>query len=152
MIIERIAELGYEFKPAPEILPGFPIRSAVRAGNLVFTSGQGPTYGGETIVGAVGDEVDLATAQTAAERCALNCLRAAATVVDLDKVVKVVKVLGFVNTSPGFIDTSGVINGCSYFLEKVFGDSGIAARTAVGGLVLPINISVEVEMVLEVEA
>jgi hypothetical protein len=103
------------------------------------------------IIGQVGAEVDLETAQKAAEYCAVNCLRAVGAVASIESVKRVVKVFGMVNTAPGFTDPSAVINGCSLFLEAVFGDDGVGVRTAVGGLVLPSNISVEVEMVVEVE-
>jgi len=148
MIIEKLAELGYTFEPAPlEILT---FHAATKIGNLVYTSGQIPSLNDTQIKGKVGDDVDLATAQKAAEICAFNCLRAIGAVADIESIVRVVKVLGMVNVAPGYNDTSSVINGASEFLTKVFGDKGFHARSAVG-LVLPSDWAVEVEMIVAVE-
>ncbi|HWH31877.1 MAG TPA: RidA family protein [Egibacteraceae bacterium] len=144
---DRLNELGYEYSPAPvEVLT---FHSAVRHGSLVYTSGQIPLLGDMAIKGKVGAEVDLGMAQKAAEICAFNCLRAVGAVCDIESVERVVKVLGMVNTAPGFNDTSSVINGCSEFLTRVFGDRGFHARSAVG-MVLPGDWAVEVEMVVAV--
>lgn len=149
MLAERLAELGYEFEPAPlVVLDRF--HAAVRSGNLVFTSGQIPVLGDLTIQGKVGDDVDLATAQKAAEICTVNCLRAVAAVADLESITQILKVVGMVNVADDFNDTSGVINGCSDFLRQLFGDIGLQhARSAVG-MVLPGNWAVEIEMVVAV--
>lgn len=144
----KLAELGYIYKPAPlEILT---FHSAVRIGNFVFTSGQIPNLDGIEIKGKVGGDIDLPTAQKAAEICAYNCLRAAGAVVDIESVKRAVKVLGLVNAADGFDKMSEVINGCSLFLRKVFGDNGGHARSAVGAS-LPSNWAVEVEMILSLE-
>jgi len=148
MIIERLAELGYTYEPASlEILT---FHSATRVGNLVFTSGQIPLLGDIAIKGKVGADIDLETAKKAAEICAFNCLRAAGAVVDVESITRVVKVFGMVNVAEGFDNTSEVINGASEFVQKVFGEKGGHARSAVG-MVLPSNWAVEVEMVLAVE-
>jgi enamine deaminase RidA (YjgF/YER057c/UK114 family) len=147
LIVERLKELGYSYEPAPlEVLI---FHAAVRTGNLVFTSGQIPSLGDVQIKGKVGADLDLETAQHAAEVCAYNCLRAAGSVVDIESIVRVVKVLGMVNVAEGFDDTSGVINGASAFLNKVFGQKLTHARSAVG-VVLPSDWAVEVEIVVEV--
>lgn len=146
-IVKRLADLGYAYKPAPLQILTF--HSATRIGNLVFTSGQIPSLDGVDIKGRVGTDVDLATAQKAAEICAFNCLRAAGAVVDIESVTRAVKVLGLVNASDDFDKMSEVINGCSIFLQKIFGDKG-HARSAVGAR-LPSNWAVEVEMVLAIE-
>jgi enamine deaminase RidA (YjgF/YER057c/UK114 family) len=148
MIIQRLAELGYKYEPAPlEILT---FHAATRTGGLVFTSGQIPRLDGLEIKGRVGGDIDLETAQKAAELCAYNCLRAAGAVVDIESITRPVKVLGMVNSAPGFDKMSEVINGASEFLRKVFGDKGYHARSAVG-MNLPSNWAVEVEMVLAIE-
>jgi enamine deaminase RidA (YjgF/YER057c/UK114 family) len=148
MIVQRLAELGYKYEPAPLEILAF--HAATRVGGLVFTSGQIPRLDGLEIKGRVGGDIDLATAQRAAEICAYNCLRAAGAVVDIESVKRPVKVLGMVNAAAGFDQMSEVINGCSEFLRKVFGDKGFHARSAVG-MNLPSNWAVEVEMVLSLE-
>lgn len=148
MIIKKLAELGYTYEPAPLKILTF--HSATRVGNLVFTSGQIPLLGDKAIKGKVGADIDLETAKKAAEICAFNCLRAAGAVVDVESVTRVVKVFGMVNVAEGFDKTSEVINGASEFVQKVFGEKGGHARSAVG-MVLPGNWAVEVEMVLAVE-
>jgi enamine deaminase RidA (YjgF/YER057c/UK114 family) len=149
MIVERLAKLGYTYQPATLGVGTFPFHSAVRVGDLVFTSGQVPNLDGREVRGRVGVDLDLAEAKKAAEICAFNCLRAVGAVADIESVTRIVKVLGMVNVGPGFDDTSGVINGCSEFLREVFGEQGYHARSAVG-MVLPSNWAVEVEMVVSV--
>lgn len=146
MIHETLRELGYDLtKPPLVVMDRFHVAS--RAGDLIFTSGQPPRLAGEEIRGKVGDDVGLATAQHAAELCAVNCLRAINAVIDIESVDRIVKVLGLVNCAPGFNDTSLVINACSDLLGRVFGARGtMHARTAVGA-VLPNNWAVEIEMV-----
>ncbi len=146
MIVQRLAELGYDFQPSP--LNVLTFHAAVRVGDLVFTSGQIPSLDGVQIKGKVGTDIDLATAQKAAEICAFNCIRAVGAVADIGTIKRIVKVFGMVNVADGFDDTSSVINGCSEFLTKLLGDGGYHARSAVG-VVLPGNWSVEVEMVVQ---
>ncbi len=148
MIKQRLAELGYTYEPANLKVATF--HAATRVGNLIFTSGQVSRLDKLEIRGKVGADVDLATAQKAAEICAYNCLRAAGAVADINSITRVVKVLGMVNVADGFDKTSDVINGCSDFLNKVFGPNGYHARSAVG-MVLPANWAVEIEMVLAIE-
>ena len=148
MITQRLSELGYDYEPASlEILT---FHSATRIGNLVFTSGQIPLLNGVAIKGKVGKDIGIEEAKKAAEICAYNCLRAAGAVVDIESVKRVVKVLGMVNVAEGFDQTSEVINGASEFLQKVFGENGYHARSAVG-VALPANFAVEVEMIMEVD-
>ncbi|MGE3619397.1 MAG: RidA family protein [Acidimicrobiia bacterium] len=148
MIVERLAELGYAYEPAPLQVLGF--HTAVRSGDLVFTSGQVSLLGDRSIRGRVGTDVDVETARTAAEICAFNCLRAFGAVAPIEELGRVVKVLGMVNVADGFDDTARVIDGCSDFLRRVLGDAGgDHARSAVG-VVLPAGFAVEVEMVIEV--
>jgi enamine deaminase RidA (YjgF/YER057c/UK114 family) len=149
LLKEKLTEFGYSVDPAPlVVLDRF--HSAVRCGDLVFTSGQIPVLGDEKIQGKVGGDIDLVTAQRAAEICTVNCLRAVAAVTDLENVVQVVKVFGMVNVADGFNDTSSVINGCSELLTKLFGEVGTQhARSAVG-MVLPGDWAVEIDMVVAV--
>lgn len=146
----RLAELGLSLPavaaPVAAYVP------AVRTGNLVWTSGQLPFVDGALpMTGKVGAEVDAGRAQELARTCALNALAAiAAEIGDLDRVRRVVKVVGFVASAPGFFGQPGVINGASELLGEVFGDAGRHARSAVGVAVLPLDAPVEVEVVVEV--
>ncbi|MGZ6049583.1 MAG: RidA family protein [Phenylobacterium sp.] len=124
----------------------------VRAGDLVHISGQVSfdTTGG--IKGVVGEDVDLETAQKAARICALSLLAQmkAACHGDLDRVVRVVKLSGFVQAGPGFFDIPKVLNGASDLMVEAFGDAGRHARSAVGVYRLPMNFAVEVDAVAQV--
>jgi enamine deaminase RidA (YjgF/YER057c/UK114 family) len=148
---ERLAELGLTL-PAV-VAPVAAYVPTARTGNLVWTSGQLPFVDGKlSVTGKVGAEVDPETAKQLARTCALNALAAiAAEVGDLDKVRRVVKVVGFVASAPAFFGQPGVINGASELLGEVFGDNGSHARSAVGVAVLPLDAPVEVEVVVEVE-
>ena len=126
-----------------------------RAGSIVFIAGQiCQTDGKPMCVGKVGAAVDLASAQKAARVCGVNILSAlqAACGGDLDKVVRCLRLGGFVNVAPGFTDVPLVVNGASDLIVEVFGESGRHARTAVGVAELPRNVSVEVDAVFEVSA
>jgi enamine deaminase RidA (YjgF/YER057c/UK114 family) len=142
--LARLAELGIAL---PEVAPpAGAYVPAVRTGNLVYTSGQVA----RELSGKVGAEVSEADAKDAARSCALNALAAIDALVGLDSVVRVVKVLGFVASAPGFTGQPGVINGASELLGEVFGDAGAHARSAVGVAELPLGVPVEVEMIVEV--
>jgi enamine deaminase RidA (YjgF/YER057c/UK114 family) len=145
----RLAELGVTLPtPAAPLAAYVP---AVRTGNLVYTSGQLPLVGGEvTHAGKVGAEVTPEAAKTAARTCALNALAAIHALVGIDSVTRVVKVVGFVASVPGFNGQPGVVNGASEFLGEVFGDAGTHARSAVGVAELPLDAPVEVELIVEV--
>jgi enamine deaminase RidA (YjgF/YER057c/UK114 family) len=147
---ERLAELGHTLPTDTSPLAAYV--PAVRAGNLVFTSGQLPRVDGElTHVGKVGAEVSPEDAKKAAETCALNAIAALkAEIGDLAKVRRVVKVVGFVASAPDFTGQPGVVNGASELLGTVFGDAGVHARSAVGVAALPLDVPVEVEMIVEV--
>ena len=124
---------------------------AVRTGNLVYTSGQLPMTSGQLpMTGKVGAEVTAEQAKGLARQCALNALAAVDSLVGVDAVVRVVKVLGFVASAPGFGGQPGVINGASELFGEVFGDAGAHARSAVGVSELPLDSPVEVEVVVEV--
>ena len=147
---ERLAELGLTLpSDTPPLAAYVP---AVRTGNLVYTSGQLPRIDGElTHVGKVCGEVTPEQAKEAAQACALNAIAAVkAEIGDLGKVRRVVKVVGFVASAPDFTGQPGVVNGASELLGKVFGDAGVHARSAVGVAALPLDVPVEVEMIVEV--
>ncbi|MEV3960809.1 RidA family protein [Nocardia sp. NPDC050193] len=135
----------------PVVAPVAAYVPAIRTGNHVHTSGQLPFVAGElSAVGKVGAEVSLDEAVTAARWCAVNALAAVHDLVGLDEVVRIVKVVGFVASAPGFTDQPLVINGASEFLGEVFGPAGAHARSAVGVFELPKNTPVEVELIAEV--
>ena len=148
-VADRLAELGLEL---PHVVA--PVGSyvpAVRAGSLVFTSGQLPMVGGQlSAVGKVGALVTAEQAKELARTCALNALAAVDALVGLDNVVRVVKVVGFVASTPDFTGQPGVVNGASELLGEVFGEAGAHARSAVGVAALPLDAPVEVELVVEV--
>ncbi|GAA0933558.1 RidA family protein [Nonomuraea longicatena] len=146
----RLADLGLSL---PEVVP--PLAAyvpAVRTGNLVYTSGQVPMVEGELVgAGKVGADVTPEEAQGHARICALNAIAALKTQVgDLSKVVRIVKVVVFVASDPGFTGQPSVGNGASELLREVFGDKGVHARSAVGVAALPLNASVEVELIAEI--
>ena len=146
---ERLADLGLALPPvAPPVAAYVP---AVRTGPYVYTSGQLPLVDGElAVTGRVGDEVDPDEAKQAARTCVLNALAAVKSIVgDLSTVTRVVKVVGFVNSSPDFASQPQVVNGASELLGEVFGNAGKHARSAVGVAALPLNAPVEVELIVE---
>jgi enamine deaminase RidA (YjgF/YER057c/UK114 family) len=149
-IEQRIIDLGFVLpetaKPLAAYIP------AVQSGNLVFTSGQLPMIAGSLAeTGKVGGSVSPERAKELATVCALNALAAVKTVIgDLDKIKRVVKVVGFVSSTPEFSGQPAVVNGASEFLGQVFGDKGIHARSAVGVAVLPLDAPVEIELIVEV--
>lgn len=145
----RLVELGVTLPPVAAPLAAYV--PAVRTGNLVYTSGQLPLEGGQpTHFGRLGAEVSPEEGKAAARTCALNALAAIDALVGLDSVVRVVKVVGFVASAPGFTGQPGVVNGASDFLGDVFGDAGAHARSAVGVASLPLDVPVEVELIVEV--
>ena len=150
---DRLAELGLT---VPDVAPpAGAYVPALREGNLVFTSGQLPMVSGDLPqTGKVGDGPDLVAADDAkalAQTCALNAIAAVKSVVgDLDRVTRVVKVVGFVASDPSFTGQPGVVNGASELLVRAFGDAGVHARSAVGVAVLPLDSPVEVEIVVAV--
>ncbi|WP_214410019.1 RidA family protein [Sphaerisporangium fuscum] len=147
---QKLAELGLTLpevvKPLAAYVP------VVRTGDYVYTSGQLPVVDGKlAVTGKVGDEVDPETAKEQARICALNAIAALASAVgDLSNVVRIVKVVGFVASAPGFTGQPQVVNGASELLGEVFGDAGLHARSAVGVAVLPLDAPVEVELIAEV--
>ena len=149
-IEKKLKELGISLPAPPKPLANYV--PAVRAGNLLFVSGHGPYNDGKTIIsGKLGKELTIEEGYKTARNVALNCLASVkATLGDLNKVKRVVKLLGMVNCTEDFKDQPKVINGASDLLVEVFGDAGRHARSAVGMQSLPNGIPVEIEMVLEV--
>lgn len=147
--LARLAELGLVLPPVvPPVAAYVP---AVRTGSLVFTAGQLPVVGGAMAVkGKVGDGVTAEQAVELARICALNVLAAVDALVGLDSVVQVVKVVGFVASTPEFTGQPAVINGASEMLDQIFGAAGQHARSAVGVSALPLDAPVELEIVVEV--
>lgn len=148
---EKVKSLGLEIPAAPAPVAAYV--PALTAGEYVFTSGQLPFVAGELkYKGKLGREVDEASGYQAARICAVNCLAAVKGAVgDLERVVRIVKVTGFVNSAPGFTGQPGVVNGASELLQEIFGDAGRHARSAVGVSELPLDAPVEVEMVVRVK-
>ncbi len=149
---DKLASLGLTLPTAAA--PVAVYVPAVKTGNLVFTAGQLPVVDGKLVLtGKVGSDVTPEDAKKMAEICALNALSAIALVADIDQIEKIVRVGGFVNGAPGFIAIPAVINGASELLIKLFGDvNGKHARTAVGVAELPLNASVEIEMVVQLKS
>jgi enamine deaminase RidA (YjgF/YER057c/UK114 family) len=148
----KLAELGLTL---PEVVP--PLASytpAVASGEFVFTSGQLPMVNGKlALTGKVGAEVTPEQAKAQAQICALNALAAVKSVIgDLDRIERVVKVVGFVASAPDFTGQPGVVNGASELLGEVLGEAGVHARSAVGVAVLPLDAPVEVEIQVRVSA
>lgn len=146
----RLAELGLSLPDAPA--PAANYVPFVRSGSLVFVSGQISQDEDGLIRGRVGEDMDVAAGAAAARRCGLSLLaqvRAAAG--SLDRVRRVVKLTGFVNSGAGFTDQPEVINGCSDLMVEVFGEAGRHARAAVSAPALPRGVAVEIEAIFEVE-
>ena len=146
--LARLQELGYELpevaKPLASYVP------AVRVGHQVWTSGQLPLSEGQLLAtGKVGAEVSVEDAQDYARQCILNALAAVDAEVGLDKVTRVLKIVGFVSSDPAFADQPAVVNGASDFVGEVFGEAGRHARSAVGVAALPKDAPVEVELIVE---
>jgi enamine deaminase RidA (YjgF/YER057c/UK114 family) len=148
-IEERLNALGI-ILPTP-VAPIANYAPFIRTGNLLFISGQVSVDESGGIKGIVGDDVDEATGQLAAGLCGINLLaQMKAATGDLDRVIRVVKLGGFVQAGPDFFNIPQVINGCSDLMVAAFGDEGRHARSAVGVFSLPMNFAVEVDAIVEV--
>ena len=147
---ERLAALGLTLPPVTAPVAAYV--PAVRTGAYVYVSGQVPVADGKLVAtGKVGAEVSAEDAAGMARTCALNALAAAASAAGgLERIRRIVKVVGFVASAPDFYGQPQVINGASDLLGEVFGDAGKHARSAVGVAVLPRNVPVEVELIAEV--
>jgi enamine deaminase RidA (YjgF/YER057c/UK114 family) len=145
----RLAELGLTLPPvAPPLAAYVP---AVQSGNTVYVSGQLPLVDGKLpVTGKVGAEVTAEQAAELAGTCALNALAAIEALVGLGRLVKIVKVTGFVASAPGFTGQPTVVNGASELFGRVLGEQGRHARSAVGVAELPLGAPVEVDVIAEV--
>ncbi len=149
--IERAVEkLGLQLPPTPKPVASYV--PAIQTGHYVHTSGQLPIVNGKMVAtGIVGKDVTLEQGQEAAQACVLNALAAIRSViVDLEEISQIVKMTVFIASAPDFSQQPEVANGASHLLEKVFGDKGSHARSAVGCSSLPRNAPVEVELTVEI--
>ena len=147
----RIAELKLELPPAPK--PVATYVTAIRHGDLLYVSGHGPLRtDGTMITGRLGENMDVEAGQAAARQTGLAILATLrAHLGSLDKVARLIKTLGMVNSTPGFHDQPRVINGYSDLMKDVFGEAGVGARSAVGMGALPGGIAVEIEAIFQVK-
>ncbi len=151
MIEDKIKELGFTLPDPPKPLAAYV--PALLAGDFVFTAGQLPISGGEMkYYGKLGKEVSEDDGKKAAELCALNCLSAVKGVIgELNRIEQVIKLTVFVNSAEGFTNQPAVANGASEMMEKIFGNNGSHARSAVGVNELPKNAPVEIEMIVKIK-
>jgi len=146
----KLAEMGLRL-PGPSTPAGSYI-GAVQVGNLLFVSGHGPTREGAALRGKVGRDLTIEQGQEAARLTMLSCLGTVQrSLGDLDRVERVVKLLGFINAPEGFTETPRVLNGASDLLIELYGENGRHARSAIGVAALPVNIPVEIEMIVQVK-
>lgn len=148
-ISQRLEVLGITLPEPPKPVASYV--PAVVSGGYCYTSGQLPFREGKLLAaGRVGDRVSVTEAQEAARQCCLNAIAVAAQAVGgVDRLGRVIKVVGFVQSSEDFHQQPQVINGASNLLQEIFGDQGLHARSAVGTNALPLDASVEVEMIFE---
>jgi len=149
-IEEKLKAMGLVLPLAPTPVANYV--GAVQAGDLVFVSGHGPVKDGTLVYrGKLGRDFSVSEGYEAAKLVMLNCLASLRDAIgDLDRVQRIVKLLGLVNSTPDFLEQPGVINGASDLLVELFGDRGRHARSAVGMAVLPFDIAVEIEMIVQV--
>ena len=149
-IAAKLSELGFELPDAPA--PAANYVPFVQSGNLVFVSGQVSMDENGFIIGKLGDDFSVEQGAAAAERCALALLAQvkAACDGDLGRLKRVVKLTGFVNSTPDFGDQPKVINGASDLLANVLGDAGRHSRSAVSAASLPFGVAVEIEGIFEI--
>jgi enamine deaminase RidA (YjgF/YER057c/UK114 family) len=147
----RLAELKLELPPAPK--PVATYVTAIQHGDLIYVSGHGPLRSdGTLIAGKLGADMDVAGGQAAARQTGLAILATLrAHLGTLDKVERLIKSLGMVNSTPEFADHPKVINGYSDLMKDVFGDAGVGTRSAVGMVALPAGIAVEIEAIFQVK-
>lgn len=146
----RIAALGYRFQPPP---PPRPYERVVLVGETAYVSGHGPTdeRGLPVALGLLGSELTVAEGYEAARRSTVNCLGSLQHALgDLERIERILKVVGYVASAPGFFAQTEVVHGCSELLCELFGERGAHARSAVGVVALPKNVPVSIEMVLRI--
>ena len=147
----RLNALGITLPDAPA--PAANYVPFVQSGNLIFVSGQISQGEGGLIKGKLGADMDVPAGAEAARRCGLSLIAQAKAALggDLDRIARVVKLTGFVNSTPDFTDQPKVINGCSDLMVEVFGEAGRHARAAVSAPALPLGVAVEIEAIFEVK-
>ncbi len=149
LVREKLAQKGLTLPVASKPLAAYV--PAVRTGNIVFTAGQLPMVDGAIAkAGKVGADITVEEAYELARICAINALAAVELVAPVDSVVKVVRIVCYVNGAPGFVSHPAVANGASELFMHIWGDAGVAARSAIGVAELPLNSPVEVELTVEV--
>jgi len=146
----RLAELGIELPPG--LAPAANYVPYVISGNHLFLSGQISSDGGEVMTGKLGAGMEIEAGQVAARQCALNLLAQAKAALggDLDRIVRIVRLGGFVNAAPDFVNHPEVINGASDLMVEIFGEAGRHSRAAVGCASLPRGCAVEIDAVIEI--
>ncbi len=143
---EKLNQMGLIVPEAPKPVAAYV--PGVVDGRKVYTSGQLPIQNGALVKGKLGESLSVEEGYVAARICALNCLGVLKSLVgDLDKVEQILKVVGFVNSTPAFDAQAKVVNGASELLGEVFGEAGIHARSAVGVAALPLGAACEIEMI-----
>jgi len=151
-VLEKINELGLDLPPAPKPVAAY--IPAIRTGNLIFTSGILPMKDGKVMytkeIGGFLNSVEQG--YEAAKLCALNALSVINDITGLDNIEKIIKVTGYVNSSPSFNEQPKVINGASDLLVNIFGENGKHVRSAVGVNELPLMASVELELIVQVKS
>lgn len=145
----RLAELGLTLPDAPA--PAANYVPFVISGSMLYVSGQISQADGALIKGRLGADMDVEAGAAAARRCALALMAQARTACggDLDRIARVVKLVGFVNSTPDFTDQPKVINGASDLMVAVFGEAGRHARSAISAASLPLGVAVEIEAIFE---
>jgi enamine deaminase RidA (YjgF/YER057c/UK114 family) len=150
-ILEKISALGLSLPEVP--LPVAAYVNCVRSGNLLFLSGGLPIDGDRKVIGKVPTDVSIDEAKMAARMIVLNRLAVIQDEIgSLDKVKQIVALNGFVNSEPDFHGHPQVVNGASELLVEIFGDKGKHSRTALGAAALPLNVAVEINLIVEVES
>ncbi|MES2995344.1 MAG: RidA family protein [Verrucomicrobiota bacterium] len=150
IIADKLASLGLALPAVPAPVAAYV--NCVRSGNLLFLSGGLPIDGDKKIIGKVPGEVSIEEAQDGARIIILNRLAVIQEAIgSLDKVKQIVALNGFVNSEPDFYGHPQVVNGASELLVEIFGDKGKHSRTALGAAALPLNVAVEINLVVEVE-
>lgn len=149
---QKIEELGIVIPKPPDPVANYV--TAVRTGNLVFLAGHGPVDGnGNLVTGRLGSDLTIAQGQEAARLTGIGLLASLKKEIgNLNKVVRIVKIRGMVNSTTDFTEHPQVVNGCSDLMVEIFGDNGKHARAAVGMGSLPGNIAIEIEMIVEVKS
>ncbi|MFN3208777.1 MAG: RidA family protein [Roseovarius sp.] len=147
---EKLAEMGVTLPEA--VAPAANYVPYVQVGDILYVSGQLPKLGDELMTGKLGDDMDVAAGAQAAKVCAINLLAQvkAACGGDLDRLKRVVKLAGFVNSTPDFTEQPQVINGASDFIGEALGEAGRHARAAVSSPALPFGVAVEIEGVFQI--